>query len=90
MAVEKMSLDLLKHLCSDVPPSELPSLLNRPTYDGLTTLHLAAGLRMQDKSEHISLVRYLINNGADTTLKNQAKHTPKKAISSDFPEVKYL
>ena len=86
MAVEKMSLDLLKHLCSDVLPSELPSLLNKPSYDGSTTLHLAAG-RMKDKSEHRSLVCYLINNGADPTAKNQAKQTPKKAILSKFPKV---
>ena len=56
-----------------------PALLQAVDSDGDTPLHNAV------RGEHAAVVQYLVERGADVTLKNGAGQTPRDAGGKDIP-----
>ncbi|XP_067676221.1 uncharacterized protein [Haliotis asinina] len=88
MAIETRDVCLVEHFLDSVGVERSRDLINRANKVRNTSLHIAAGMKMLDRADHLRLLTMLIHFGGNTDAANQDLKTPKDWKRNLFDEIK--
>ncbi|XP_046341626.2 uncharacterized protein LOC124122596 [Haliotis rufescens] len=88
MVIETRDVSLVQHFLEGIGVGMSRDLINRANKVGNTSLHIAAGMKMLEKEEHLHLLTMLIHFGGNTDAPNQDLKTPKDWKRNLFDEIK--